>query len=129
MAAALFADWGETSLMAAMETEMLAGPGYWQSYYRGGPDRQRLLRHYSYSDRIRYYWSAPGAQLAVQRLLDRLGEVDIPEPLISQFLPTLCGRVTSGEIGSGPVTWRWRSFATYSVAIPRRADDEIGRPG
>ncbi len=62
IAAALDAGWSEHSLKAAMEREMLASPGYWQPYYRGDPDRQRMLRHFSYSDRIRYYWARPGAR-------------------------------------------------------------------
>ena len=51
---------------------MLANPGYWQIHYRGDPDEQRVLRHFSYSDRIRYYWASPAPQEAVRRLLDRL---------------------------------------------------------
>ena len=77
---------------------MLAHPGYWQSHYRGDPDDQRVLRHFSYSDRIRYYWASPAPQEAVRRLLDRLTGTSIPEPLISQFLPTLYPRVASGAL-------------------------------
>jgi D-tagatose-1,6-bisphosphate aldolase subunit GatZ/KbaZ len=96
--------WGEHSLMTAMEKEMLANPAYWQSHYRGDPDDQRVLRHFSYSDRIRYYWAAPAPQEAVRRLLDRLMGTGIPEPLISQFLPTLYPRVASGTLDPVPRT-------------------------
>ena len=88
--------------MAAMEKEMLDHPGYWQPYYRGTPDEQRVLRHFSYSDRIRYYWAAPGPQEAVRHLLAHLNETRIPAPLISQFLPTLYARVTSGALDPAP---------------------------
>jgi len=54
IAGALSPEWCEHSLIAEMEKEMIANPGYWQPYYRGEPDRQRVLRHFSYSDRIRY---------------------------------------------------------------------------
>ncbi len=37
IAAALDPGWCEHSLMATMEGEMLANPGYWQSHYRGEP--------------------------------------------------------------------------------------------
>jgi D-tagatose-1,6-bisphosphate aldolase subunit GatZ/KbaZ len=90
--------------MTAMEKEMLANPAYWQSHYRGDPDDQRVLRHFSYSDRIRYYWAAPAPQEAVRRLLDRLMGTGIPEPLISQFLPTLYPRVASGTLDPVPRT-------------------------
>ena len=102
IASALDSVWGEHSLMTAMETEMLANPEYWQSHYRGDPDEQRVLRHFSYSDRIRYYWAAPGPQESVRRLLDRLTGTNIPEPLISQFLPTLYPRVASGTLDPVP---------------------------
>ncbi len=102
IATALSPVWSEHSLVAVMEKQMLEHPGYWQPYYRGTPDEQRVLRHFSYSDRIRYYWAAPRPQEAVRRLLDHLGKVSIPEPLISQFLPTLYPRVTSGALPATP---------------------------
>jgi D-tagatose-1,6-bisphosphate aldolase subunit GatZ/KbaZ len=102
MATALTPDWSERSLVKVMEKEMLDHPGYWQPYYRGTPDQQRLLRHFSYSDRIRYYWAAPGPQEAVRDLLAHLSGTRIPAPLISQFLPTLYSRVTSGELDPTP---------------------------
>ena len=106
--------------MAAMEAEMLAKPGYWSAYYQGEPDYQRALRHFSYSDRIRYYWAAPEAQEAVERLLDRLMGTSIPEPLISQFLPTLYPRVAGGALDPVPGPWCSQLSATYFVFTLRR---------
>jgi D-tagatose-1,6-bisphosphate aldolase subunit GatZ/KbaZ len=97
------------SLMEEMETEMLTNPGHWQPYYRGAPD-ERLLRHFSYSDRIRYYWASPAAHRAVKVLLDRLSGAPIPETLVSQFLPKLYQRVTSGALLPAP-----RALALESV--------------
>ena len=102
IAMVLGSGWSEHSLVAVMEKEMLTHPGYWQSYYRGDPDEQRVLRHFSYSDRIRYYWAAPGPQEAVRDLLSHLSGTSIPEPLISQYLPTLYSRVTSGALDPTP---------------------------
>jgi D-tagatose-1,6-bisphosphate aldolase subunit GatZ/KbaZ len=90
------------SLADEMEREMLAHPGYWQSYYRGDANERRVLRHFSYSDRIRYYWASPAPQQAVQRLLGHLSETSIPEPLISQFLPSLYRRVADGTVPAAP---------------------------
>jgi D-tagatose-1,6-bisphosphate aldolase subunit GatZ/KbaZ len=104
IAAALYPGWCENSLMAVMEAEMVANPAYWQSHYRGDPAGQRVLRHFSYSDRIRYYWAFSAPQEAVRRLLDRLRGTSIPEPLISQFLPTLYPRVASGALDPVPKT-------------------------
>jgi D-tagatose-1,6-bisphosphate aldolase subunit GatZ/KbaZ len=102
IARALDPEWCEHSLVAAMEKEMITNPGYWQPYYRGDANRQRILRHFSYSDRIRYYWASPSPQLAVQNLMDHLSRTIIPEPLISQFMPTLYARVASGALDPIP---------------------------
>jgi D-tagatose-bisphosphate aldolase class II non-catalytic subunit len=90
--------WQDNSLIVAMEQEMLAHPGYWEHYYPGDPNWQRIMRHFSYSDRIRYYWASPAAKQAVERLFDHLRGTTIPASLVSQFLPTLYPRVASGEL-------------------------------
>jgi D-tagatose 6-phosphate 4-epimerase len=86
------------SLPAAMERIMLASPDNWQKYYPGTPEEQRVQRHFSFSDRIRYYWPTPEAQRATQKLLDVLGEKDIPRPLISQYLGQLDAEVAEGRV-------------------------------
>jgi D-tagatose-1,6-bisphosphate aldolase subunit GatZ/KbaZ len=90
------------SLMREMENLMVAEPGHWTGYYDGSETAQRINRHFSYSDRIRYYWPSPTAEAAVERLLTRLGAIDIPETLISQYLPRFLDRVQSGELPSRP---------------------------
>jgi D-tagatose-1,6-bisphosphate aldolase subunit GatZ/KbaZ len=102
IATALSPSWHAHSLADEMEREMLAHPGYWQSYYRGDANEQRVLRHFSYSDRIRYYWASPAPRQSVQRLLGYLSETNIPEPLISQFLPSLYRRVADGTVPAAP---------------------------
>jgi D-tagatose-1,6-bisphosphate aldolase subunit GatZ/KbaZ len=104
IATALYPSWSEHSLVAAMEREMLTNPRYWQSHYRGDPEEQRILRHFSYSDRTRYYWASSPAQDAVRRLLERLTGTSVPAPLISQFLPTLYPRVANGTLDPTPRT-------------------------
>jgi D-tagatose-bisphosphate aldolase class II non-catalytic subunit len=94
--------WKEHSLTAAMEAEMLANPGHWAAYYSGEPGWQRVLRHFSYSDRIRYYWSSAPAKDAVERLFRHLDETGTPAFLVSQFLPTLYPRVFEGSVPRHP---------------------------
>ena len=72
---------------AAAEALMLAEPAQWQKYYHGTADEQRLLRHYSLSDRIRYYWTQPQLNEAVQGLRAALGERPLPFGLAHQYLP------------------------------------------
>jgi D-tagatose-bisphosphate aldolase class II non-catalytic subunit len=97
-AAALDRSWSAHSLTAEMEKIMLADPRFWQSHYHGGAEQERWLRHFSYSDRIRYYWPSPASQRAVQRLLDHLGQRSIPSSLVGEFFPDLHARVVSGSL-------------------------------
>ena len=86
------------SLAETMEQLMLSNPGHWQSHYPGAPSEQKLQRHFSYSDRIRYYWPETAAGSAVDRLYECFVGRDIPETLISQYLGRLYPLVTSGTI-------------------------------
>jgi D-tagatose-1,6-bisphosphate aldolase subunit GatZ/KbaZ len=102
IATALGANTPEESLERTMERLMLEEPTHWRSHYSGTPEEQRLQRHFSYSDRIRYYWPHPRAAAAVERLMAGLGARDIPETLISQYLPRLYPAVAAGELPRRP---------------------------
>ena len=86
------------SLRATMERLMLDRPEHWAKYYPGTAAHQHLQRHFSYSDRIRYYWTDPIATRAVDDLLSLLGDLTLPEPLISQYLAALYPAVMSGAV-------------------------------
>jgi len=101
-AVALDEGWSAHSLIAEMERVMLADSRYWQSHYHGGAEQERWLRHFSYSDRIRYYWPAPASQRAVEQLLGHLGERSIPSSLVGEFFPDLHARVASGSLVPQP---------------------------
>ncbi len=75
------------SLPDAMEAVMQAQPGYWRGHCHGDDAKQRIDRHFSYSDRIRYYWQTPAAEKAVGEMLARLRAAAIPETLVSQYFP------------------------------------------
>lgn len=91
---------GRRSLRDVMEAEMQADPSNWRTHY--DPARAGWLRHYGYSDRIRYYWAKPAAQVAVTALVAELNDTGLPEPLVSQFLPALYERLRNGQIASTP---------------------------
>ena len=90
--------WAPHSLKQAMEALMLAEPGSWQRYYPGTPLEQRLLRHYSYSDRIRYYWPHPAARKAVDDLMAALAGKPLPPTLLRQFVPGAGAWLAAGVV-------------------------------
>lgn len=87
-----------SGVRTAMEAAMLARPDDWSSHYPGTPQKQAYLRHFAYSDRLRYYWTVPAVARAVDALFANLESTGVPLPLISQYLPTLYGPVTAGEV-------------------------------
>jgi D-tagatose-1,6-bisphosphate aldolase subunit GatZ/KbaZ len=96
-------DEGQRSgLKDVIEARMLAQPAHWERYYAGDARRQHLARLYSYSDRLRYYWSDPDVHQAQERLLDNLNATAIPLPLLSQYLPGQYARVRDGELSAQP---------------------------
>jgi D-tagatose 6-phosphate 4-epimerase len=113
----------EDGLPAAMEALMLRQPKNWRIYYQGDEDELRLQRHFSFSDRIRYYWPHPDAQAAVDRLFAKLGNKLIPEPLISQYLGGLYPEVVAGSLSARP-----RELVLGAVLqVLRRYDHACGR--
>jgi D-tagatose-1,6-bisphosphate aldolase subunit GatZ/KbaZ len=94
----------ERSLLGRVTEEtMLREPKDWLPYYAGSPAEQKLLRRYSYSDRVRYYWHRPEIAVAVDRLVANLAKVTIPESMLSRYLPAQYVRVRMGEISGDPV--------------------------
>jgi D-tagatose-1,6-bisphosphate aldolase subunit GatZ/KbaZ len=104
----------QESLQDDMERLMVQKPGHWKSHYPGAPEEQRLQRHFSYSDRIRYYWPDPAATAAVARLMERLDGRSIPETLISQHLARVYPGVVAGKVAPEP---RALCLAAVDVAL------------
>jgi D-tagatose-bisphosphate aldolase class II non-catalytic subunit len=125
IAAVLEADSASGSIQATMEVLMLENPAHWQSHYAGSDAAQRLQRHFSYSDRIRYYWPLPEAARAVDRLFARLGEDAIPEVLISQYLARLYPDVVTGRLAARPrdlcLAAIGKALDPYAWAVSARA--------
>ncbi|WP_321333201.1 D-tagatose-bisphosphate aldolase, class II, non-catalytic subunit [Breoghania sp.] len=98
IASELFPGAREKTLRQAMEEVMLADPANWDRYYEGDETERAMMRHFSYSDRIRYYWPAPAAQEAERALFALLDGVEIPEPLISAYLGARYADVRAGRL-------------------------------
>lgn len=95
-------------LCAVMEELMLAAPESWSRHYSGSPRELFLLRHFSYADRIRYYWTQPAAAAAVGRLMAALGERRPPVMVLEQFFaPAVLARADKLAVAD------WRKALIY----------------
>ena len=119
--AELLAEGDRSRLPEVVEARMLAHPEQWEGYYTGTPEEQALARRYSYSDRMRYYWPDPEIESAVRTLMENLSDRDLPDPLLSAFLPVQYDRVRRGELERAPgelVIDRVRDvLRTYAAAV------------
>jgi D-tagatose-1,6-bisphosphate aldolase subunit GatZ/KbaZ len=87
-------------LMEVVERAMIENPHEWERHYSGDRRTVQLLRRYSYSDRIRYYWNVEPVKSAVSTLMSNLLPMAIPEPLLSAFLPEQYHAVRAGILQS-----------------------------
>jgi D-tagatose-1,6-bisphosphate aldolase subunit GatZ/KbaZ len=124
MESQLVAEEDRSQLGSVIEETMLREPKDWLPYYAGSPAEQRLLRRYSYSDRVRYYWHRPEIAVAVDRLIANLSKVTVPESMLSRYLPAQYLRVRIGEISEDPVALivdKVRDvLRTYAAACEKR---------
>lgn len=73
-----------TGVREVVTQRMTDAPKHWDDYYHGSEDETRLLRIYSFSDRIRYYWADPDVASAVTALTANLSKHPLPKTLVSQ---------------------------------------------
>jgi D-tagatose-1,6-bisphosphate aldolase subunit GatZ/KbaZ len=91
-----------SQLMDVLERVMLQDRRHWEHHYSGDERALRLQRRYSYSDRVRYYWTAPEVKEAVEKLMRNLFQWAIPETMLSAFLPEEYRRVRAGTLQPDP---------------------------
>jgi D-tagatose-1,6-bisphosphate aldolase subunit GatZ/KbaZ len=117
IASDLVAGYGDRPVYLAMEAQMLAQPGHWNRHYHGSEGEMRLLRHYSLSDRIRYYWAASEAQSAVDRLHVALRGQSVPLPLFWQHMPEAKHFADAPLDPEAVLVWRvMQSLGSYHAA-------------
>lgn len=66
---------------------MRENPKYWENHYHGTEKEIAFARVYSYSDRIRYYWTNEKVNAILNKMLNNLNETKIPNTVISQYFP------------------------------------------
>jgi D-tagatose-1,6-bisphosphate aldolase subunit GatZ/KbaZ len=93
----------QSSLPEVIERAMLQQPDHWKKHYRGSMQEEHRLRIHSYSDRIRYYWTDPPVQHAVEILIANLEARGIPETMLSDVLPSQYSKVREGALRNAPL--------------------------
>ena len=74
-----------SKLIQTIDHAMSKHPDHWAPYYRGDEAVVEQLKHFSYSDRIRYYWTVPEVKKVLEKLLSNLAGKKIPETIVSQY--------------------------------------------
>ena len=77
-------DTDKQDIRATMHEQMASRPEYWEDYYSGTDRELEILKVFSYSDRIRYYWTVPKVADGVSDLISTLNQIQLPETLVSQ---------------------------------------------
>ncbi len=87
-----------SGIVEVLDAAMDRHPQDWEAYYSGSPSEVALLRHFSLSDRIRYYWQEAEVVRALQRLMDNLSQA----PLTMGMVPQYFGLFEFADIPSDP---------------------------
>jgi len=74
-----------SNLISNIDQAMSENSEHWTPYYRGDDELVIQLKHFSYSDRIRYYWTVPKVANALKNLYANLHDIEIPETIVSQY--------------------------------------------
>jgi D-tagatose-1,6-bisphosphate aldolase subunit GatZ/KbaZ len=86
-----------SGLRQVIETVMRADPAHWRRHYTND-ETLGVSIHFSYSDRVRYYWPHRDVQQALSGLLQNLYEHAVPLNLISQYFPAQYLKIRQGRL-------------------------------
>jgi len=76
-----------SNLISVIDDVMIQKPEYWVKYYHGDESERAFKRKYSFSDRIRYYWTDPKVQQAFTKMMQNLNRNPLPVALLTQYAP------------------------------------------
>ncbi len=91
-----------SNLAEVVEKSMLELPKYWENYYCSSEEENNWKRKYSYSDRIRYYWSDKRVDESLKRLIQNLRVHPVPHSILSQYFPEEYNALRDGVISENP---------------------------
>lgn len=81
----LFDEQDRSGLTRAIDQAMSENSDHWTPYYSGDDIALKQLKTFSYSDRIRYYWTVPEVKTALNKLFSNLDKQKLPETILSQY--------------------------------------------
>ncbi|OAT52873.1 tagatose-bisphosphate aldolase subunit GatZ [Providencia heimbachae] len=87
-----------SELISVIDRVMLDEPKYWKDYYSPIYSKAAIDRHYSLSDRLRYYWPHTEINNSVEKMLSNLSQVEIPLGIVSQLFPEQFKNILSKKI-------------------------------
>ena len=86
-----------------LDAAMCTNPSHWGNHYSGDDNQLKYLRQFSYSDRVRYYWTDPTVALSVASLFQFLNSKALPLPLVSQYFPQHYAFIADGKLSLAAV--------------------------
>jgi D-tagatose-1,6-bisphosphate aldolase subunit GatZ/KbaZ len=85
----MFPSQERSNIISVLDQVMMERPEDWIKYYHGSAQEQAFKRKYSFSDRIRYYWTHPAVKEAFGNMLRTLNQKPLPDALLKQYVPEL----------------------------------------
>ncbi|MGX9522823.1 tagatose-bisphosphate aldolase subunit GatZ [Vibrio mediterranei] len=87
-----------SQFMKVVDSVLLDDEKYWKPYYNGKHSSTMLNLHFSFSDRIRYYWTDTRIQKALDIMFGNIDDVEVPLSILSQYMPNQYQKVISGDL-------------------------------
>lgn len=100
MEKALIDEVNQSKFMEVLDEVMLEKPNNWKKHYHGSDTELMFKRHYSFSDRSRYYMPDARVEHAIEVMMKNLN--DIPLSLLSQYMPIQYRKLREGQLKKDP---------------------------
>lgn len=91
----------QSYFMEVLDEAMQENQKYFAKHYHGTPAEVEYKRKYSFSDRCRYYYSAPQVMAAQEKMFTNF-RGGVPLGLLSQFMPSQYMKVRLGTLANEP---------------------------
>ena len=100
-----------------LERLMVEDDRHWRSHYQGSAAELRILRHFGWADRIRYYWAHTEAKARVAALEAAIDASDVVAPLLDQFFDAATFERAEALRGQGHLRSKALIYAAIQSAL------------